>query len=163
MRIGVISDTHDKVEQTRPAIDVFAAEGVERIIHCGDIGSRFVVELFDRWETHFVFGNTDYEQRALRECMELVGHVCHGRYGEVTWADRRIAFLHGDDFRQWQQTIASGKFDLVCSGHTHQKSVETIGSTVVLNPGAIERVAVPSVAIVDLSAMTVRHIDVVTR
>ncbi len=159
MRIGVISDTHDRVEQTRPAVDIFIAEGVERVLHCGDIGSRFVVELFDRWETHFVFGNTDYEQRALRESMELAGHVCHGRYGEVEWAARRIAFLHGDDFRHWQQAIASQEFALVCSGHTHQKAVEIVGKTVVLNPGAIERVAVPSVAIVDLSTLGVRHVD----
>lgn len=159
MRIGVISDTHDRVERTRPAIDVFLAEGVERVLHCGDIGSRFIVELFDRWETHFVFGNTDYEQRALRECMEVAGHVCHGRYGEVTWAQRRIALLHGDDFKQWQQAIASQQFQMVCSGHTHQRSIETIGQTLVLNPGAIERVAVPSVAIVDLASLSVRHVD----
>lgn len=159
MRIGVISDTHDKVQATQLAIAVFEQRSVERVIHCGDIGSRRLVELFDRWETHFVFGNTDHEQRTLRDCMEAAQHVCHGRFGEVEWEGRRIAFIHGDDFRRWDDAIRSQQYDLVCSGHTHLKSLEVIGTTRVLNPGAIERVAVPSVAIVELPSLQIEHVE----
>ena len=160
MRIGIISDTHGRVQWTRSALAVFEAEYVERVIHCGDIGSISVIELFGRWETHFVFGNVDHEQRAMSTAIEAAGHVCHGRYGEVQWAGQRIAFLHGDDFRRHLSAIASEEFDLVCSGHTHARSLQTIGTTRVLNPGAIDRVNVASVAIVDLDGLHIRHLDV---
>ncbi len=160
MRIGIISDTHGRVEWTRSALAVFEAEHVERVIHCGDIGSCSVIEHFTQWETHFVFGNVDHEQHAMRIAIESAGNVCHGRYAEVEWAGKRIAFLHGDDFRRLQERIASKQFDLVCSGHTHQRSLETIGATRVLNPGAIDRVGVASVAIVDLEELRIWHVDV---
>jgi putative phosphoesterase len=32
---------------------------VDAVLHCGDIGSIAVVELFAAWPTHFVFGNCD--------------------------------------------------------------------------------------------------------
>ena len=161
MRIGIISDTHGRVEWTRLALAVFEAEHVERVIHCGDIGSVSVIELFTRWETHFVFGNVDHEHNAMRSKIEAAGNICHGRFADVEWDGQRIAIVHGDDFRRLQATIQSQQFGLVCTGHTHQRSFETIGTTRVLNPGAIDRVGVASVAVVDLEGMSIRHVDVV--
>jgi hypothetical protein len=36
MRIGIISDTHDDIENVQRAIDLFGREGVKLIIHAGD-------------------------------------------------------------------------------------------------------------------------------
>lgn len=160
MRIGVISDTHGSMSLTRPAIQVLVDAGVERVIHCGDIGSRQIVELFDRWETHFVFGNVDQDEFVLRSTMEPAGHVCHGRFGDVTWANRRIAILHGDDYQRLREATHSGDFDLICSGHTHERSLEVEGRTKLLNPGAIYRTSDPSVAIVDLVTLEIVHLSV---
>ena len=46
MRVGIISDTHGQVDFTRPAVRMFESLDVERVFHCGDIGSPEVVELF---------------------------------------------------------------------------------------------------------------------
>ncbi len=36
MDIGIVSDTHDNVAAVERATEVFAADGVEVVIHCGD-------------------------------------------------------------------------------------------------------------------------------
>ena len=61
VRLGIISDTHGHVELTRPAVRMFESLDVDAVLHCGDIGSLAVVELFAAWPTHFVFGNCDDE------------------------------------------------------------------------------------------------------
>ena len=61
MRLGIISDTHGHVELTCPAVRMLESLEVETVLHCGDIGSIEVVELFAAWPTHFVFGNCDYD------------------------------------------------------------------------------------------------------
>lgn len=160
MLIGVISDTHGAVAMTRPAIDIFQQAGVERVLHCGDIGSRQIIELFDRWETHFVFGNVDHDEVELRSSMLAAGHVCHERFGDFTWSDRRIALLHGNDYGRYREVEASNEYDLVCSGHTHEKTWELAGRTRLLNPGAIFRVTTPTVAIVELDTLEMRFVVV---
>ena len=62
MRIGIVSDTHGHVEFTLPAVRLLESLEVERVLHCGDIGSTGVVEAFAGWPTDFVFGNCDYRQ-----------------------------------------------------------------------------------------------------
>ena len=44
---------------------MFESLEVETVLHCGDIGSMAVVELFARWPTHFVFGNCDEDLDAF--------------------------------------------------------------------------------------------------
>lgn len=158
MRIGIISDTHGHVELTEPAVDVFRNESIEKLIHCGDIGSAAVVEMLSEWETHYVFGNTDYDRQTLADAIEENNGVCHDVFGEVNWSDRKIAFLHGDDSFRLSDTIRNGKHDLVCSGHTHQKNLSRSDATTVLNPGAVYRAAEHTVAIADLQSMDIRHI-----
>lgn len=162
MLIGVIGDTHGHVEFTRPALDVFRREGVERILHCGDIGSSDVVRLFDAWPTHFVFGNADHDRRNLRQAIEGGGrggtdpahveglHVCHDDFGALEWVGCRIALLHGDDKPRLRETIAGGQWHLVCHGHTHAPRRVVVGPTVVLNPGAVFRARKHTMAVVDL-------------
>ena len=44
MRLGVVSDSHGHVDCTRPAIRMLESLQVDRVLHCGDIGSAAVVE-----------------------------------------------------------------------------------------------------------------------
>jgi putative phosphoesterase len=36
-----------------------------------------------------------------------------------------------------QDLAASGRHDLVCYGHNHQASIETVGKTLLVNPGEV--------------------------
>jgi len=150
MRVGIISDTHGQVDFTRPAVRMLESLDVERLLHCGDIGSPEVVELLSRWPTDFVFGNCDVEQRLLRTAIERAGHVCHGEFANLTIEGVRIALLHSHDRRLFAASIGSGRYDTVCYGHTHIAAVEKRGDTLLVNPGAVYRANPHSIAILEL-------------
>jgi len=49
MKLGIISDTHDRLESLAKAIEIFKKEKVEMIVHCGDWVSPFTIEFFDKY------------------------------------------------------------------------------------------------------------------
>ena len=153
MRVGVISDTHGQVEYTRPAVRLFRSLDVNVVLHCGDIGSVAVVELFARWPTHFVFGNCDYNQAELAAAIAATGHTCHGLFGDLTLKGVRVALLHSHERQRLSQTLETGDYGLVCYGHTHIAAIDRHGETMALNPGAIYRADPHSVAIVELPSI----------
>jgi len=114
--------------------------------------------MFAGTPTHFVFGNCDFETALLRKVILDEGQFCHDRFGEIELEDRKIALLHSDDASRFAKAIQSGNYDLVCYGHTHQHEKHYEGSTLVLNPGALHRANPHTIAIVDLTDMSVEHL-----
>jgi uncharacterized protein len=159
MRIGVVSDTHGQVRLTQNAVRMLESLQVERVFHCGDVGSAAVVELFSTWPTHFVFGNVD-DEFVIHEAIRAAGQSCHERFGHIELAGRRIAFLHGDDGALLTKTVAGGEWDLVCHGHTHVARQQWLGRTLVLNPGAVYRANPHSIACVELPEVEATIIEI---
>jgi len=159
MRVGVISDTHGHVELARPAVRMFQSLNVERVLHCGDIGSEDVVELFASWPTDFVFGNCDTDHRRLRTAIEKAGQTCHGEFGDLTLEGVRIALIHSHERRLFVASVGSGRYEVVCYGHTHVASIERRGDTLLVNPGAIYRARPHSVAVLDLPQKTATIVE----
>jgi putative phosphoesterase len=153
MRIGVVSDTHGHVAHARAAIRMLESLDVERVLHCGDIGSVEVIALFAAWPTDFVFGNCDGNRRELEAAIVAAGQTCHGEFGELVLAGKRIALLHSHDSGRFREALHSGAWDLVCYGHTHVASIDRYGTTVALNPGALYRANPHSLAVVELPAV----------
>jgi putative phosphoesterase len=156
MRIGVISDSHGDVPATTGAIRVLDSLGVSITLHCGDVGVE-VVEVLSGRRTHFVPGNTDDPER-LRRAIVDPEHTFHNPLGELEVEGCRIAFLHGDNRRLLDETIASGHYDLVCRGHTHAFASSRQGRTLSLNPGALSRTQRPSLAVVEIPSLAVTHV-----
>ncbi len=150
MYLGVVSDTHGHVANTQEAVRMLESLEVDEVIHCGDIGSEAIIALFERWPTHFVFGNVDHDERQLSEIIQQAGQTCHGRFGTLELEAVQIAFLHGDDSRLLRETTQSGDWRLVCHGHTHVAQQQWNGGTLVLNPGALYHANVHSIAVVEL-------------
>lgn len=159
MRIGVVSDTHGHVANTLAAINLLESLEVTQVLHCGDIGTAAIPPLFSAWPTDFVFGNCDYARDELATTIREAGLTCHGLFGDVTLAARRIALIHSDDHRRFREVIRSETYHLVCYGHTHVAKIEEIGRTIVLNPGALYRANPHSLAIVDLDTL---HAEIVS-
>jgi putative phosphoesterase len=153
MRLGIISDTHGHVQRTRPAVRMLESLDVDAVLHCGDIGSIAVVELFAAWPTHFVFGNCDTGLEEFASAIGRLGQTCHGLFGDLELDGVRVALLHSHEQRRFRQTIDSGDYGLVCYGHTHVAAVDRHRDTLVLNPGAIYRATPHSIAVVDLPAV----------
>jgi uncharacterized protein len=129
---------------------------VALIIHCGDIGLD-VLSLLKGRPLHFVAGNTD-DPDDLREATTDGKQILYDGLGRLEIEGCHVAFLHGHDVKLLHHTIHSGDWDLVCHGHTHVFSSGRMGSTMVVNPGALARTYSPSVAVVDLPALEVAEI-----
>ena len=159
MRLGVISDTHGHVQLTRPAVRMFESLAVDAVLHCGDIGSLAVVELFAAWPTHFVFGNCDYNMHELAAGIRKAGHSCHEMFGDLEFEGVRVALLHSHDRQRFRQAVDGGEYGLVCYGHTHVAAIDRRGETIVLNPGAIYRASPHSVAVVEMPSVEATIIE----
>ena len=160
LKLGIISDTHGQVNETVQAIRQFRERQVETVIHCGDIGNANTARVFRRITTHFVLGNSDFDEELIRVTIEETGNHFHGWFGSVELSGKRIAFLHGNDSDKFDQESKSGNWDLLCYGHTHVADLKMHGSTALLNPGAFKQVPSPTVAIVTLPDLTVERFRV---
>ncbi|KXA95853.1 phosphodiesterase [candidate division MSBL1 archaeon SCGC-AAA259E19] len=136
MKVGLMADTHDNLEATERAVDLFNEEKVEHVLHAGDLVSPFVVSKLSNLdaELHFVWGNNEGDRGHIRENFEEIGVSPAGEFASVNLAGRRIALLHGKDEEIVEALAGSGKYDLVVRGHTHSPGIEK--EPLIVNPGA---------------------------
>jgi len=152
MIIGILSDTHDRVEAMAAAMAVLREGGAEFYIHCGDVGGRGVLDHLAGVPAAFVWGNNDWDRPDLERYAARLGIACHGSLAELDLGGKSIAVIHGDDLRLKQSLLASKKYDYLLHGHTHVRSDERIEMTRVINPGALYRAREKTVAILDTAA-----------
>ena len=159
MRVGVISDTHDRLESIDLAVNLFNQEGVEHVFHAGDIISPFAVLRFQplKARLHLVWGNNDGDKLLLAKKISEMGATVHGSFMNLTLAGRRIAMTHGTREEVVNALARCGEYDLVIRGHTHRPEVRTEGKTLIVNPGAASGYLTEeeTVAIIDLETMRV--------
>lgn len=138
MKIGIISDSHDQVWNLRVALEALRAEA-DLLIHCGDLCSPFIIPLLTsgfNGPIHAVFGNNDGDRFRLQMQAERApGVTLEGESWYPDLAGTRIAVQHFDSVAR--PLAESGCFDLVCFGHNHRLEIDQVGSTWLVNPGAI--------------------------
>ena len=119
--IGVISDTHGLLR----AEAVSALQGVDRILHAGDIGPREIVEqLGDIAPVHVVRGNCDHGPWASTLPETEV----------VTVDGSDLYMIH--DIGQLDLSPQAAGFAAVIYGHSHEPRVERRDGVLYLNPGS---------------------------
>jgi putative phosphoesterase len=61
LKIGMMSDTHDRLEAVKKAVELFNSERVEHVLHAGDLVSPFVAPKFKELKAklHYVWGNNE--------------------------------------------------------------------------------------------------------
>ncbi|MBN1491663.1 MAG: YfcE family phosphodiesterase [Phycisphaerae bacterium] len=152
MVIGILSDNHGRMRPIEQALSVFAAWNVKAILHCGDLGGLETVERLagaaERF--FFVWGNTDEPQSAWAETVERLGLRWPNGPLLVELDGRRIVLAHG---HEWQLAAMrqDPSLDYIFYGHTHSRSDQRNGRTRYINPGALYRTVVPTVATLDLA------------
>ncbi|MGH9927054.1 MAG: metallophosphoesterase family protein [Nitrososphaeraceae archaeon] len=135
MKIGLISDTHDNIQNTQKAIMFFNDKNVEVVIHAGDIVSPETVEVFDGMRLIGVLGNNDLEVRELASAFDKIGGQLKGEFCEIEQDKLIFAVYHGTDSRRKESLIQCGKYDVVICGHTHRAQNKKVGKTLIINPG----------------------------
>jgi uncharacterized protein len=163
MKIGVLSDTHDRVETTAEAIRQLKQHGAELLLHCGDIETPAIVDLFSGIPSHFVFGNWDGRVTPLLQAMADIGATHHPDFGHLSLAGKEIAWVHSHRRGQLRELESSGLFDYLFYGHTHVAESHRTGRTLVANPGAIFRARPRSCLLVDLASEKLLSIEVLAR
>src|SRR5581483_9050143 len=149
MKIGILSDSHDRPEALALAVRTLTANGAEFLIHCGDVGSESMLDHLAGIPSAFVWGNNDFDRRGLERYAENLGIRCLGNFGELELGGKRFAVLHGDDERLKQKLLAEQNFDYLLQGHTHVRADTRVGKTRCINPGALHRAREKTVAILD--------------
>jgi putative phosphoesterase len=136
LRIGLISDTHDYIENIEKAIKMFKDKEVLFIIHAGDYISPDAVRAFHGTKLIGVLGNNDvYNKSELNNAFNDIGGQLKGEIWEHEVDDIIFAVYHGTKLELKNSLIQSGKYDVVICGHTHRTENTNTGKTLVLNPG----------------------------
>jgi len=148
--IGIISDTHENEKAIKKAVEIFKQKNVEFVVHCGDIISPPVLEHFRELKMKFVFGNNDGETAGLNEKAKEFGFEEITDENEFECNGKKFYVCHGTNKGKIEAEIASNKYDYVLTGHTHIKRDERIGSTRVINPGALFRIYPYTFALLDV-------------
>lgn len=130
MKIGVLSDSHDHLDNLRKAMAAFKKAGVKKVIHAGDFVAPFTLPVLGEAGCPVVgvFGNNDGERVGLSRGFARLGEL-HERPHELEIEGRRVIVLH--------EPVAlpelAAAFDLVIYGHTHKIDVRQN----LLNPGEV--------------------------
>jgi putative phosphoesterase len=137
MLIGILSDSHDHVLHIEQAVDIFEGYDVDTVLHAGDYCSPFTIPPFKGLDLKGVFGNNDGDHYLLLQKFRDIGAHHLGTFGEVTVGDCRIALYHGTDAPITAALEQCGNYDVVVSGHTHEKKRIMVNSTLSINPGTV--------------------------
>ena len=138
MKIGVLSDTHEDVNNLEIVLAAYRDQGITQLIHCGDMTTSDTARSLEGFDVVYVDGNMDQGipeiYRTLRDLSQhsVVLPTFEGEIGAIS-----VGVTHGDDENELRRLIDSGKHQYVFHGHTHRRRDETIGSTRIFNPGAL--------------------------
>ena len=163
MLLGILSDTHDRVDPMAEGMQLLRAAGATYFIHCGDVGSERILDHLPGEASAFVFGNNDWDQAGLRAYAEVMHIQCLGETGTVELDGKKIAVTHGDDERLLRRLIEAQEHDYILLGHSHVAGQEKIGKTRLINPGALHRAHPKSVAILNLETDDLKWIKLAER
>lgn len=162
MKIAIISDSHDHLENLNKAFKIINDENCEELIHCGDFCAPFMLKVLKEkffGKIHLVFGNIDDRASSMKLAIEN-GIKLYGDLGEIEIDSKKIAFTHQPSFARG--LAFTNDYDVVFHGHDHIAKKELIGKTLIVNPGEIMgRLGVPQIAIYDTKVNEVKHLEVI--
>lgn len=159
MIIGIISDTHDHLDNLRKVLKIFEDRRVEHIIHAGDFTSPFTWRVLKHFKGGFtgIFGNNDGERILLKK---LYQDRIYTQPYKFSLNDKRIVVMHEPDVVE--DLAESGHFDIVVYGHTHEPVIKKVKNTLIVNPGEVcgWLYGKPTIAIVNLENMNAEIISI---
>ncbi|MDN5845475.1 MAG: YfcE family phosphodiesterase [Candidatus Nitrosocosmicus sp.] len=143
VKIGAISDTHDDVENTERAINIFNLMKVDHVFHADDYVYPGMINLFKKLDKEIKFygvrGNNDGELMGItKQFDEIKNAQFLNEFGKLNLF-KKIGVYHGTNSDLSGSLLESQLFDILILGHTHIKRIEKMGKTLVLNPGPLNR------------------------
>jgi putative phosphoesterase len=138
MKIGILSDTHNNVDNLKRALAIFRREGIDTLIHCGDMSSPATAVHFTGFTLIYVHGNMDRNPLAIRQTLFDLNpsSVAANQFTGELIPGVRVAAAHGHTPGKLDSFIQDG-YDFIFHGHTHRRRDETVGQSRIINPGAL--------------------------
>ncbi|MEQ9409385.1 MAG: YfcE family phosphodiesterase [Fuerstiella sp.] len=136
MKIGILADIHDNVDNLRHAISLFNALKCELILLAGDFVSPLVVPSMRKLTGRVVacFGDNDGNQRGIIGGMKIVGTLGYGPFCHQTKDGLKIVMAH--QLNELRDCL--GDANVVVFAHTHRPSiVEDKHGRLFINPGEV--------------------------
>ncbi|WKZ30419.1 MAG: metallophosphoesterase [Candidatus Dojkabacteria bacterium] len=163
MKIAIMSDSHENWTKLSQAIAIANEKGCEYLLFAGDLIAPPGIKILEQFDGQikFVWGNNEMEQVNMTrkmdasEKIELCDDIFEGELGGV-----KIFMNHYP--RIGELAAKSGEFDVCIHGHTHEYREETVGNTLLLNPGEIQGYATgtSTFMILDTESKSVEKITV---
>jgi putative phosphoesterase len=127
MKIGIISDTHNKVKKTKDALELLLKNGVEFIIHAGDIVELEILDMLESTSVGYlaVYGNNDAHLVQYHEKYQLVQEPYYFSLANLKFKLMHLPFYMAPDA------------DVIIYGHTHYFNCEYKGKALFLNSGEV--------------------------
>ena len=135
MRIGIMSDTHDRVPAIADLLDRFASKGIAMVMHAGDYCSPFSLAPFHQMGMALlgVLGRNDGDRESLSAyAARGMGTEIYESPHSFDVGGKRVLIVH-DIVEVSGRSIES--HDFVIHGSSHLQSTKKVGSTLVINPG----------------------------
>ncbi len=136
MRAAILSDIHDNIWKLESALRDLKAD---LLVFCGDFCAPFTLRQIAEGfagPVHAVFGNNDGDRLLLSKVAAQFSNVAlHGEFAVLQLDGRSVAVTH---YPAIGTALARGNlFDLVCYGHSHERTVAREGRTLRVNPGEV--------------------------
>ena len=135
MRVGLMSDSHDRL----PAITAFLAQmqeaGIGLVLHAGDFCAPFALDPFEAAHMSMagVFGKNDADLESLRaRAGRAIGLEFFESPHSFEIGGQRILLAH-DLADIPERSVESHA--IVVHGHLHKQEMKTRGDTLIVNPG----------------------------
>ena len=144
MKICILSDSHDHIPLLDAAVADAVTRGAEAVLHCGDVVAPSTLKCLNKYQlpVHVIHGNNSGDLYTLGQMATQPDNVIeyHGMDAGVELAGKRIFLVHYPHYAR--AMAATGDWDLVCCGHSHKTSFDSLpnirgGQTPLINPGTI--------------------------
>lgn len=152
MKVAIVSDSHDRIDHLEWAIETAHGEGAERLLHCGDLISPFMVLSLAKFkgQIDLIFGNNRGDVFLLCKLLKEYPHITlHGEEAFLELDGFKVAMVHYPKIAE--KLAKGGEFDYLFCGHTHKFKVWEVGKSLIINPGELMgKEGLPSMVILDL-------------
>src|SRR6476659_8579530 len=130
MKIGIISDTHDDIENVSEAIQIFNQNKVKYVIHAGDYIFPGIIKEFSKLNAKLigVFGNNDGERNGILKSFIDVNGELKGEIGEIEIDNIKFGIYHGTDKEKIERDDNNNNTLILNPGSAHRKSISLSGA-----------------------------------
>ena len=137
IKVGVISDTHNQLNQEI----IHALQDCDVILHAGDIGEAQVLDDLKQFTPHVfpVRGNNDVEHKWPEEDLGVLEQI--PEQIEFTFNNEAIGLIHGHQYdpvhkRHYKLREHFPNANIIIYGHSHRYVFDQEQAPWVINPGA---------------------------